>query len=78
MKFVLGALMAVLLALPLASTAQRAEVPYLTGRVVDNAEILRPDTRQQVTELLRQHEQRTSNQVANVVTSVGPYTCSSL
>jgi len=63
-KLVLGALMAVLLALPLASIAQRAEVPYLTGRVVDNAEILKPDTRQQVTELLRQHEQRTSNQVA--------------
>lgn len=48
----------------LAGHAQQAEVPYLTGRVVDNAEILKPDTRKQLAEALRQHEQKTTNQIA--------------
>ena len=51
-------------ALALAAHAQGADVPYLTGRVVDNAEILKPDTRRQITELLRNHEQQTTNQIA--------------
>ena len=60
----LGLLMALwgLLAVP--AHAQQDEVPYLTGRVVDNSEILRPDTRKRLTETLRQHEQRTTNQIA--------------
>ena len=51
-------------ALTLAAHVQGADVPYLTGRVVDNAEILKPDTRRQITELLRIHEQQTTNQIA--------------
>jgi uncharacterized protein len=57
-------LLAAFLAFPIAGQAQRADVPYLTGRVVDNAEILKPDTRRQVTEALRSHEQQTTNQIA--------------
>src|ERR1700741_5324002 len=41
-----------------------ADVPYLSGRVVDNAEILKPQTRGAVTEKLKAHEQKTSNQIA--------------
>jgi len=64
MTSVLHWLLAALLALPLASLAQRADVPLLTGRVVDSAEILKPDTGRRLAEQLRQHEQATSNQVA--------------
>ena len=49
---------------PIAAHAQQGDVPYLTGRVVDNAEILKPDTRKRLADALRQHEQRTTNQVA--------------
>lgn len=59
---------AALLAFASAVAAQPAEVPYLTGRVVDNAEILSAETRRRLTETLRRHEQKTSNQV--VVLSV--------
>jgi len=59
-----GWLSAALVALPLAVQAQRAEVPYLTGRVVDNAEIMKADTRRRLTELLQAHERKTTNQVA--------------
>lgn len=41
-----------------------ADVPYLSGRVVDNAEILKPQTRSVLTEKLKAHEQKTSNQIA--------------
>jgi len=57
-------LLAPLLALPLAAQAQRAEVPYLTGRVVDMAEILKPDTRRRLAGELQAHEKKTANQVA--------------
>jgi uncharacterized protein len=50
--------------LSIAAHAQQGDVPYLTGRVVDNAEILKPDTRKRLADELRQHEQRTTNQVA--------------
>lgn len=39
------------------------EVPYLTGRVVDDANILRPETRTRLTEMFKTHEEATSNQV---------------
>ena len=48
----------------IAFAAQAADVPYLTGRVVDTAEILKPETRKQLGEQLRQHEQKTTHQVA--------------
>ena len=41
-----------------------ADIPYLTGRVTDNAQILSETTRQSITESLKQHEDRTSNQIA--------------
>ena len=40
------------------------DVPYLTGRVVDNAELLSAGARSRITEVLQAHEQRTTNQVA--------------
>jgi uncharacterized protein len=48
----------------LANAAQAAEVPYLTGRVTDNAEILTAETRKALTEQLAAHERATTNQVA--------------
>jgi len=48
-------------------TAQAApEFPALTGRVVDQANILSPQTERQLTQMLAQHEQETSNQVVVV------------
>jgi uncharacterized protein len=41
-----------------------ADVPFLTGRVVDNAEILLPATRTKLAADLKAHEDRTTNQVA--------------
>jgi uncharacterized protein len=51
------------LLLPLAGRAQGAEIPYLTGRVVDNAEILKPETRQRISAELQAHEKKSTNQV---------------
>ncbi|MFH1653510.1 MAG: YgcG family protein [Pseudomonadota bacterium] len=48
--------------LPVSSAAQ--DVPYLTGRVTDNAQILTPETRQSITGLLKAHEDKTTNQIA--------------
>lgn len=53
-----------LASLTLAGPAQPADVPYLTGRVVDNAEVLKPETRKRLSETLRRHEQATTQQVA--------------
>jgi uncharacterized protein len=41
-----------------------ADVPYLSGRVVDNAEILNAETKRNLTARLKAHEQETSNQIA--------------
>jgi uncharacterized protein len=41
-----------------------ADVPFLSGRVTDNAGILSAETISRLTALLRQHEDSTSNQVA--------------
>ena len=43
--------------------AQSADVPYLTGRVTDNAQILSDSTRKSLTEILKEHEIRTTNQI---------------
>ena len=48
----------------LALVARAADVPYLTGRVVDNAEILSPAVRDRLSADLKAHEDRTTNQVA--------------
>lgn len=52
----------------LAGVAIAADVPYLTGRVVDEAEILSPSTRARVDELLAAHERKTGDQVAVLTT----------
>jgi uncharacterized protein len=46
------------------SLLSAADIPYLTGRVTDNAEILSETTRQSLTKSLEEHENRTSNQIA--------------
>jgi uncharacterized protein len=40
------------------------DIPYLTGRVTDNADILSTNTRRSLTEQLKAHEDRTTNQIA--------------
>ncbi|MEO8676832.1 MAG: TPM domain-containing protein, partial [Casimicrobiaceae bacterium] len=46
------------------AAAGAADVPYLTGRVVDNAEILKPATRERVAALAKAHEDKTADQIA--------------
>ena len=48
----------------LAWSASAIDVPFLTGRVVDNAEILKPATRERLVAQLKALEDRTTNQVA--------------
>jgi uncharacterized protein len=45
------------------SVANGADVPYLTGRVNDNAQIMSESTRKTLTETLKEHEDRTTNQI---------------
>jgi len=53
------------IAVLLASTISFAvDVPYLTGRVTDNAQIISDETRQSITERLKAHEDKTTNQIA--------------
>jgi uncharacterized protein len=47
-----------------AFAALAADVPYLSGRVVDNAEILGAETKQKLTAQLKAHEAETTNQIA--------------
>jgi uncharacterized membrane protein YgcG len=53
-----------LVGLLLVATAFAADVPYLTGRVVDNAEIMQPATRDRLTAAMQAHEQKSTNQIA--------------
>jgi len=46
------------------SLLKGADIPYLSGRVNDYAQILSPQTRQALTENLRAHENSTTNQIA--------------
>ena len=48
------------------NVAAAVDFPPLTGRVVDEANLLSPGTRTQLTERLAQHERETSNQVVIV------------
>ncbi|MGQ0749846.1 MAG: TPM domain-containing protein [Betaproteobacteria bacterium] len=50
--------------LAIAAGAAGADIPYLSGRVVDDAEILSSAARSRLTTVLREHEQRTTNQIA--------------
>jgi uncharacterized protein len=47
-----------------AGAAGAREVPYLQGRVTDDAEILSPDARARIDGMLEAHERQTSDQVA--------------
>src|SRR5688500_1002953 len=60
------AAVAALLALFLTGAALAAsrDIPYLTGRVVDNAEILSPAAAERIASVLKAHEDRTTDQVA--------------
>lgn len=44
--------------------AMGADVPYLTGRITDNAQLLTSETRKALSESLKAHEVRTTNQIA--------------
>ena len=57
------AVVALLVAILSPVSAFAADVPYLTGRVVDDAQILSPDARTRLTAALKAHEQATSNQI---------------
>src|SRR5262245_15885676 len=57
------AVVALLFALFSPVGAMAAEAPYLTGRVVDNAQILSPDARTRLAAVLKAHEEATSNQI---------------
>ena len=46
-----------------ALSAVATDVPYLTGRVVDDAEILKPATRERITALVKAHEEKTTDQI---------------
>ena len=65
-KIVSPLLAAALLAASFAAApgARAAEVPYLTGRVVDEAGILSPAARERIEADLAKHEETTTNQVA--------------
>ena len=47
-----------------ALAALAADVPYLSGRIVDNAEILGAETKRKLSEQLKTHEAETTNQIA--------------
>ena len=51
------------------ASVQGLEIPSLTGRVVDQAQILSPTTIAQLNSLLEKHESHTSNQVAVLILS---------
>ena len=55
--------LAIAMLLAALSPAFAAQVPYLTGRVVDNAEILGPDARKAIQARLEEHERRTTDQI---------------
>jgi uncharacterized protein len=59
-KIYISVLLAIIMTI---SVAYSADVPYLTGRVNDNAQILSDSTRKSLTELLKDHEVRTTNQI---------------
>lgn len=61
MKRALQIIIPLILALPARTSA--IEMPYLTGRVNDYAQLLSPETSRMLSDSLREHESRTGNQV---------------
>lgn len=66
MRLIPGAVVVLVLA---AFIAAASDVPYLTGRVTDNAEILSASVRKSLTDRLKAHEDRTGNQIAVLTVS---------
>lgn len=58
-----SAIILAVLAFSALTAVRGAEVPYLTGRVNDNAQILTQETARMLSDTLAAHEQRTGNQV---------------
>ena len=54
----------VILSLLAAVPSEALDVPYLTGRITDNANLLSDGMRQSLTQRLKAHEDRTTNQIA--------------
>jgi len=52
-----------------AATLYAIDVPFLSGRVVDDANIIRPETRARLKEVLKKHEDSTGNQVVVLTVS---------
>ncbi|RQW03873.1 TPM domain-containing protein, partial [candidate division KSB1 bacterium] len=52
------------LALQLGCMLFAADIPYLTGRITDNAQLLSPEVSDSVSQSLKAHEERTGNQIA--------------
>lgn len=63
-----AAAMAIAATLVLAGAAFAADVPYLTGRVVDNAELLGAATRSRIESTLKAHEDSTGDQIVVLTT----------
>ena len=61
------ALLTCLLTCLCTSGAIAAEVPLLSGRVVDNAELLSPAARTSIAAKLKAHEDSTGNQIAVLI-----------
>jgi uncharacterized protein len=55
---------ALLFALALFVPAHAADVPFLSGRVVDDAELLKPQTREKLSAAMKAHEDATGDQIA--------------
>jgi uncharacterized protein len=62
MTFLRVVLITTILSAP--AIAKALDIPYLTGRVTDNAQILSDSTRRSLTAQLKAHEDRTTNQIA--------------
>src|SRR5437773_9052534 len=55
--------LALLLACAATAPASASDVPFLTGRVVDNADVLSPPVRARLDAMLKTHEAATGNQI---------------
>ena len=64
MSRALRCLVLLMLALPCLSAADDTAIPYLSGRVVDQAELLSTPARSRIANMLQAHERATGNQIA--------------
>lgn len=64
MRDIVAMWLALMLATITAGTSLAADVPMLSGRVVDNAELLSSAARERISAALKAHEAKTGNQIA--------------